>query len=690
MTSTEKITEAEPTPDHGQNKNPERWQFPPLEPLQRAAVNAAEGPVVLVGGPGTGKTHTLSARAVALAKATGSPQHVTVVAFNSRASRSVRKGLDAIVGGDSARAGFYVATIHRLCSFLLRQVSVPSLGIAPNFSLWNSDQTAQMLAEILRNSSSSREDDEPAATPVLIREISHWYSLHRNLDQPGDEPPRDARWWDYIEEYTRQKRLQNALDFDDLIVMAAQLLQEYPAVRASWNTQRTRHLLVDEFQDTTPLCYRLLSLLQGPTQSWTISADPNQAIYTWRGADPALLERFIRQHPNLETHTLLINHRATGRLINAGVAVHEHPMMSGLSPDRQTGIRGQGPSNSIRYMRTEKGPDELYSAIAAEVQRLVDDENIKYSDVGLIYRRKTTGPALELKLNNQMIPNVVLGASRETTNQSVRSVLALLTLVTNPYNAIAFRLAADPNIFKEHPGLNPKVSRDITDLAQRFEVDIVQAARVVAPTLPTNLPARHQLDYLVNIWDHLQQKLDLEQLSPSELVQIAYTRMCEASTSFEVTTLSPPMVKLMLSAERYEHPTQADARGRLNGFLEYMASSLHPELAEQDNSDPLAYQTGVALGTIHAAKGLQFYATFVVDLIDDYLPGDNLQPGIGAGHRRTAPFLYRHHQGHRPALPVLGRAGPAPASDQDEPVHRDAAHGVNLKGMTNYVFEQLR
>ena len=593
---------------------PDSWVYPPLEPLQRAAVNAPEGPLVIAGAPGSGKSRALSARAIALAKGCGHAEWVTILAFNSRTMRTTRSHLDAMVGGPASQAGFCISSIHGLCSQFLRQISSTRLGTQPNFSLWNRSQAHEALSDIIEQANGGR---LPPNAPV--RNILSWYTKYRNLDQPNNHPPHDASWWEYIEQYTREKRIQNAMDFEDLIAMTIRVLEENPTVRDNWRRQRTRHLLVDEFQDTTPMAYHLFSLLEGPSGSMTIATDPNQAIYEWRGADPNVVFRFIEDHPQAQIHTLELNHRATSNLIEATIAVHSHPMMSGLSPDHQAGIRGPGPE--IQYITARSTANTLYDAIAGEIKRLSTQEGIPYSEIGTVYRQHFTRGGLLQALDNAAIPNVILGITNEHRDPDVRSVIAMLTLVANPNNATALAAAADPNIFKQHRRLNPRVATAIRDLANRNNLDLIQAAQALARRMDDNQHARQQLEYVVDMSAYLRDKVDLEQLSPQELVDVAFNRMCQAITGFDSTTPTPAITKLMITAERYHHPVQADARGRLNGFLEYIAQAGDPDLADQDSADPLAHQQGVMVGTIHAAKGLQFNTVFLVDVIDSLIPG---------------------------------------------------------------------
>ena len=611
--------------------DPNTWTLPPLEPLQSMAVNAAEGPILIVGGAGTGKTSAIGARAVALGKATGAPETVTVVCFNSRASRNLRHQMEQMIGAPPSRAGFHVATIHQLCSFMLRQVNISNLGISPNFSLWNETQTKDALAEIIDELGGDR-----TSKPSTLTDLISWYSLWRNHDYPSNDPPTDPKWWQYIEQYTEQKRLQNAVDFDDLIALTVQVMEENPAIRKMWNSHRTRHLLIDEFQDLTPLAYRLIRNLEGPTHSITVAMDPNQSIYNWRGADPSILESFIRDHPDFEHHLLMINHRSTAQLVRASIAVQQHPLLSALSPDRQTPMRAAG--SDIRYIEAHGPPPLLYDAICAEIRRLVKEDEIPYHNIALIYPQHHSRRGLITLMENQAIPYVTLGNVKQHADPDVTSVLSILTLVTNPHNATAFRAAADPNIFKQHRNFNPTLTQTLQDIAHNNQVDLIQAAEALAKHMPAGHNTQQKLDYLVNLWRHLRDNVDRQQLSPLEMINLTYNRMCQAATGFETTTPTPAITKLMVIAERYHHPVQADASSVLTGFLEYIASSEHPDLVDDDNADPLAYQTGVTLATIHSAKGMQFHTAFLLDLVDNIIPGKYYDPARTSGAEKQRLF----------------------------------------------------
>ena len=195
-----------------------------MDPLQRAAAEAPEGPMAVLGGPGTGKTHTIIARVSLLLQGGASPHTIACLTFSSRGAEELRRKLESIPSTAEGAPHIFVGTIHHYANFFLRRAGAAVLGISPHFTIWDQRQAVEVIAELLERNGAEGERTPPAE----IAEILDWNGRNQTSTPEEAEPPRPAAWLDIIREYTREKRRQNTLDLDDLIPLAARAMGAGP------------------------------------------------------------------------------------------------------------------------------------------------------------------------------------------------------------------------------------------------------------------------------------------------------------------------------------------------------------------------------------------------------------------------------------------------------------------------------
>ena len=314
-------------------------------------------------------------------------------------------------------------TFHSYASTFLRQVGASILGRSPHYSLWDHEQAKEAITamlDVLNQKDDTDEDqpepddpesDEPESVPKMtgneINNFLQWYGLNRARWGQEITAPDIPYWHHLIELYTQEKLRQNAMDLDDLIPLAVHALEENPQLRTTWSQIRSKHLMVDEFQDITPIQYRLLQLITNTNRSIAIATDPNQAIYSWRGADTRMLDQFRLDHHNAEIHMLHLNHRATETLVDLAAQLTEDESMTGLINAYQQPLRPRGPKPVL--LTYDGNHERMSQFILAEAQRMVDRGQLSWQDMAIVYRNRDAKKQLLHALLRENIPYRILG-----------------------------------------------------------------------------------------------------------------------------------------------------------------------------------------------------------------------------------------------------------------------------------------
>lgn len=603
--------------------DPATWVLKPMEEVQRAAAIAPEGPLVIMGGSGTGKSRTLENRALHLVRAGASPYNITLLTFNARAAQRLQTELGQAIGGNPSRTGFFIGTMHKYCATLLRQIGWQHVGITPTFSICDQEQTLTLLAEI---SNGANHDGPPRLKRSELNHLRFWLDLNRSLEPEQQNPPESAEWLHYAERYQQEKRRQNLLDFTDLLTLAQAALESSPPLRDTYASVRSRHLIIDEFQDLTPLQYRLVRLLTGPTQSVSVALDPNQSIYQWRGANPDLLKRFLYDYPNAELRGLSINHRTSASIMRAWRNMARHPLMTGLVDDYQTALR---PGQHKPMEQCIAGPPHAqYTAIAQHIKELIDTEDYQPHEIAVLSRQRAAASRIATQLDHLAIPYTVIGEEPSQHDPNAQCITAMLNLAVNPSNAWAFNKAADCNVFKDQRHLNHVIARDVRETARQQNCHLIDAARVVKGQLNAGNAVYLQLAYAIETWEKVQELLRQPKVHLPDLIQYIHDQMFRHSTGRKQNQLAPAILRLMTVAERSEREhSELEPTQRLIAYLETLTNAQHPDEQSPANADPFQHHKGIALATIHASKGLQWPVVFIPNCTTQVIPGQQVHEG---------------------------------------------------------------
>ncbi|MDO8491888.1 MAG: UvrD-helicase domain-containing protein, partial [Dehalococcoidia bacterium] len=393
-----------------------------LNPAQKEAVETISGPVLIVAGPGSGKTRVIAHRIAYLVKVTGiSPYHIIAVTFTNKASREMKERVFQLLG--SAVDSLTLGTFHAICARILR-MEAAHLGIDRGFAIYDDSDQLSLLKRTLQELGLDPKLNPPRA---LLSAIS---AAKSKLLTPGEFVAQS-----YFEEvvkrvYERYQDLlkkNNALDFDDLLMRTVHLFRNHPDVLAKYQ-DRYIHVMIDEFQDTNIAQYELAKLLAGKYRNLCVVGDPDQSIYAWRFADVRNIMFLERDFPELKVVLLEQNYRSTKKILEAAESVI---VKNTERRPRELWTENE-PGTPIVVAETYNEQDEA-QYVVSEIDRLIKSKEFKAADSAVMYRTNAQSRALEEAFMRYGMPYRLVGGTRFYERKEVKDAIAYLRVVHNPY-----------------------------------------------------------------------------------------------------------------------------------------------------------------------------------------------------------------------------------------------------------------
>jgi DNA helicase-2/ATP-dependent DNA helicase PcrA len=570
-----------------------------LNPAQREAVLATEGPVLVVAGAGSGKTRVLTYRVAHLVATSGvKPSEILAITFTNKAANEMRARLEALLGG-IVRA-MWVMTFHAACGRILRR-EAPRLGYRSTFTIYDQADQVRLVKACLEE---LEKDPKRFAPGGVHAQISN---AKNALVDSEEYAQRVASFYDQTvaETYALyQRRLfaANAVDFDDLIMLTVDVLERFPDARERW-AKAFRYVLVDEYQDTNHAQYRLLQLLGGEHRNVCVVGDPDQSIYAFRGADIRNILEFEHDFPDAQVIALEQNYRSTNRILGVANAVISNNRER--KPKELWSELGQG--DPVRVIEVEDERSEARLVIA-EIAALVE-EGVSASEVAIFYRTNAQSRVLEEVLVRADIAYQVIGGPRFFERAEVKDALAYLQVLVNPDDAIALgRIANRPR-----RGIGDTSLARLRAYADAQGLSLWEAlGRAVEAGLGP-APARSVAAFRGTMESLMAQAGELK---PSELLERVLERSgmigaYEAERTIEAQGRLENLRELVGVAQEYEETT--DESPTLAAFL--------AEVSLTSDQDTMSEATSlVTLMTLHNAKGLEFSTVFIVGMEEGVFP----------------------------------------------------------------------
>ncbi len=576
-----------------------------LNDRQREAVLAGDGPVLVVAGPGTGKTKTLTVRlAYLMAERQVAPEALLAVTFTTRAAREMRERLERLVGSQAGRV--FLGTFHSFCFQLLRMEGY-RLDLLRDFSVADRRDQVTIMQRALRRLGQPDNDAQR-----MLHDVSAFRHRRANVDPPVE----DAGLAEISEAYQRQLRKCDLLDFDELLFLGVRVLERFADVRGSIQ-QRFAHVLVDEYQDVDPVQQQLLRFLVGDRSHLWAVGDGDQAIYAFRGAESEHVLRFEQHYPNGRVITLDQSYRFTPQIAAVASQVIRRNASrrsltlntanaSGLPvhvvsfPDEQAEAAW-----IVRQIEERVGGTSHYQHYKGKVTDTVSRREQSFRDFAVLCRLHALTKPLQEALRNSGIPHRVVGEVRFFDKTIVKDVLAYLRVIHNPHDDSSFAhvLNRPPRGIggQTHAALEAEAEQQGLSLRAALERSVVLS--------PSQLRAAKSL---VKLIEDVQRNVEEKPLS-SFMAYVADVTGLRQWRTDQNLRHENDLLLLRAIAAKYDETNTATA---LQQFLEEATLAV-------DVDDYDASIDAVSLMTIHAAKGLEFAEVMLCGVEEGSLPREN-------------------------------------------------------------------
>lgn len=573
-----------------------------LNDKQKEAVLHFEGPLLILAGAGSGKTRVLTHRiAYLIEEHQVPPYHILALTFTNKAANEMRERVNNII--EYGAGSIWVSTFHSTCVRILRRF-IDHLGYDNAFTIYDSDDQKSLMKDICKQLNI---DTKKYKERTFLNAISSAKDELKTPEQYADEVAKEYNkkiFGRVYKEYQKRLKQNNALDFNDLIMLTVQLFRQNAEILNHYQ-ERFPFILVDEYQDTNTAQFTLLSLLASRYQNLCVVGDDDQSIYRFRGANIHNILNFEKIFPATKVIRLEQNYRSTKNILAAASGVIKHNSMRKEKTLWTTAEAGA----PISYGRYDNEYEEA-QGIAADIHRQVKD-GMSYSDFAILYRTNAQSRVFEEKLIYEGIPYRIIGAVNFYARKEIKDILCYLKTINNSADDIAIKRII--NIPRR--GIGQTTIGRISDYAFSQEMPFYEALRRV-DEIPGCNRASAKIHSFVSLIEHFRMKLRGEMYSLEDMTQelldvTGYVRELEAEDTDEANGRIENIESLMNKIVQYEEDNNG---GTLNDLLEDIAL-----VADIDTVSDDAEQ--VLLMTLHSAKGLEFPNVYICGMEETIFPG---------------------------------------------------------------------
>ena len=571
-----------------------------LNKEQQQAVQHTEGPLLILAGAGSGKTKVLTVRIAHLLAQGVNPYEILAITFTNKAAKEMKSRVESLVGDVANR--IWLSTFHSFCAKFLRFELDNFLGYNSNFTIYDTSDSQAVIKAALK---ALNLDDKYYPVGAMIGAISD----AKNKLLFASDFRKQARDFyqqkvaDVYEYYERELRKNNALDFDDLLLVAVKLLQSNAAVLDKYS-KRFRYVMIDEYQDTNHAQYLLAKLLASHWKNIAVVGDADQSIYAWRGADIQNILDFEKDYPNCTSIKLEQNYRSTKIILDAANAVienNEGRPKKNLWTDKTEGAK-------IQHFTAQSEHEEA-AFIGDTIAKKHDIHGVPYGDMAILYRTNAQSRVLEEALIKRALPYTMVGGTKFYDRKEIKDVLAYLRVLYNPFDDLS--LLRIINV--------PKRSIGATTVAK-----LQDYARANGTSLFMTLTQLHLVDtikgktkekleefgiLIFTLVAEMEDKTVLDILE-SILDRTGYLAQLEESTDPQDQARAENIGELLSVAKDFQ---DTNPTGTVEDFLEQVALVNDVDSFDQEESK-------VTLMTLHAAKGLEFPIVFLGGLEEGLFP----------------------------------------------------------------------
>jgi len=565
---------------------------------QREAVKAIHGPVLILAGAGTGKTRVITMRIAYMVDEGISPANILAVTFTNKAANEMRERVSEMLGRDKSRL-ITVGTFHAFCMRLLR-VYAERIGYKTNFVIYSQTEQQSVIKKVLGRLLTKEETLDPSVAQMRI-------STAKNHGVSLGDPERDLNAA-VMQLYGDELRTLNAMDFDDLLLYAVQILENNDDVREEVR-QKYRYVMVDEFQDTNTLQMRLLRALVGPPHNICVVGDDDQSIYGWRGADITNINEYETFFPGATVIKLEENYRSTTPILHTANSLIKHN-----AGRRVKNLWSRNPGHEpVRLVVTEDEKEEAQQ-IADEIVEL-QGRGDTWDDMAVLFRTNEQSRVLEGEFRKRRIPYRIIGARSFFDRKEVKDIIAYLTVLVNP--------GEDTSLLRILNTPTRGIGNSTAQLARQHSIDNKCSiyAALKDPEFQALLSDRTRTP-LLTFMELMDRYGDIAR-TPSSAYGVMTERLLHEIEYLEHLRKGAKEPDDSAVAENGMKQTidslhSFDARRRGDGLQAFLDEvSLNDD---REDKDDIEKKSGVCLITMHAAKGLEFPVVYLPGLEEGILP----------------------------------------------------------------------
>ncbi|BBM82960.1 ATP-dependent helicase [Candidatus Uabimicrobium amorphum] len=563
-----------------------------LNKPQYEAVNHDEGPLLILAGPGSGKTRVITHRIARLVSTKIYSSQILALTFTNKAAKEMVKRVETIT---NYKIG-WITTFHSFCSRILRK-ECEAIDYKPDFTIYDADDQKKIIKQVLT--------ELDIDLSIGVSKYQYAIGRYKNHGKSPEVILASRNYWDRLigkvyKTYQEMLQRNNAFDFDDLLLKTLELFQKNEDVLEFYQN-KFQYLLIDEFQDTNEPQYQIAKLLAQEHKNICATGDPDQSIYSWRGANIQNILNFEKDFPDAKVIKLEQNYRSTRTILKVADSLISNNIFRKAKDLWTENDEGQ----PVKFVRAD---DEKHEAeiVRRQIQQLRGEHNL--SDMVVFYRTNAQSRIIETELVEANIPYTIVGGLEFYKRAEVKDVLAYLKFFANPVDEISlFRIINNPP-----RGISKKCIKCLIEIARENDISIFEVME--AEALWTRMTTRQQnsLRKFMTIVRNVQEKIDVPISQFIEIVvdETGYMKHIKKNDEKKEEERQANILELLASAKEYEK-IHKDAN--LSNFLQHISLLTDNEKENQDVDS-------LTLMTLHAAKGLEFPIVFIIGVAEGICP----------------------------------------------------------------------
>lgn len=573
-----------------------------LNEEQLDAVKHQNGPLLILAGPGSGKTRVITLKIAYLIKEKNvNPKNILAFTFTNKAAKEIKSRISDLVSVEDSKH-ITIGTFHAICARILREQGY-NLGYKKYFSIIDGDEGKRILKRLADPSTWTVDEDKIVKKiNSLKNELITYQKYQENFKHEQDFETYATAY----EKYENYLFENNSMDLNDLIIKCVELFQKFPNILEIYQ-EKYQYINVDEYQDTNYVQYVFTQLLGKKYQNITIVGDPDQSIYGWRGANVENIFNFTKDFDNVKQITLNQNYRSSKNILDASNAVIKNNSKR-LKKKSKT-IQDEGEKITFKVLLNEKQESEF---VSSEIKKLVKHKDIDYSDIAIFYRNNEFSRNIEESLIKRKIPYYIKNGIKFYNRKEIKDAVAYLQLALNPDNDLEFRRV----INTPKRGIGPTTIKKIQEYANENNLSLFQSLKHAEEIFKTPIT----LKKLQNIY--------------STISEIAIQAHGESKDVYEIFNFILDKTELLTFFRSTSSSVSERREENIKEFGSYIKSYVDDSLNNPydigeflqnsllDSYDTDVDQQGVTLLTLHSSKGLEFDTVFIVGMEEDIFPSN--------------------------------------------------------------------